>query len=131
MKDQPLVPPSPINGPISIRDACKVIGWSDPETKGVTMGMIRKLRRRLRSSERSTGKRLIFGGGGDGYWTTLRSLSTVGLIPEGSSAALVAAEGMADLHQAINELTERMDVVREELIDQRQAIQNLQRRRVE
>ncbi len=83
-------PASIVAKQLTMRQACEILGgeWVNEKGEATTQGM-RRLRDRLRSVERSSGIRLVFGGkgpkvahtrkGGGRCWTTFKALERASL----------------------------------------------------
>ncbi len=116
-------------GPLSLRECCELIGWTDDDGAPSEL-QIRKLKRRLRAAERD-GPRRLFGGGATGLdcWTTMVHLQELGLVSRSGDLLDVAREGFEAMHQEINELRERLTIIGEQAVDNRQQIAALRMRR--
>jgi len=97
---------------LTMREACELIGWVN-ENREVTVSETRKLRRKLLSAERTTGKRHVFGGSQQGQpcWTTPRVLTELRLLPEDAGLYADVREAFDGLHDRLDAMTERIEAV--------------------
>lgn len=110
---------------LTIKDACKLLG------EPLGRNSQRRMRRRLLGIETAIGKKVLFGGDGKRYWTTIRGLKELCpvLVDTSREVILLLKEELEELKEEIEVGKHRDDALKERIILLEQKVAELTEKR--